>query len=65
MFTIKIGEKTNTCSTPTEALGILKARNITVSEGYAKLIKKMGVGSTVHISGPVTRDVKASVHRNS
>lgn len=65
MYTIKLPTKNMTASTPAEVMSVLKAKDVRVSESYARLIKKMNVGSTVHISGPLTRDVKASVIRNS
>lgn len=65
MYTVTTDLRENTCSTPSEVMAILKARGIRTKDTDVRLIKLLGVGRTHYISGPVTRDVKATVTREA
>lgn len=65
MYIVTTDLRKNTCSTPSEVMTILKARGIRTKDSDVSIIKSMSVGRTHYISGPVTRDVKATVKREA
>lgn len=65
MYTVTTDIRKNTCSTPSEVMTILKARGVRTKDSDVAVIKVLGVGRTHYISGPVTRDVKATVKREA